>query len=73
VRKPDRPLKVEVAYTPCSPQEWDEALDLLAGIIAEAYLDGRLEKYRERSQYQARSQYEEPHPYKTRRGDRYVE
>ena len=40
----EKPLKVVVRYVPCDSEEWEDALDLLAGIIAEACLDGQMER-----------------------------
>lgn len=51
----DKPLKVEVSYVPCDPKEWEEAWDILAQLFVDAYLNGRLNKYREperRSEYE---------------------
>ncbi len=42
------------------PLEYDMALDILAGIIADAYLEGRLDKYLEP---RANARYKEPNEF----------
>lgn len=46
-KKAGKDFKVVIRFVPCDPGEWEDALDSLAGLMAQACLKEKMRKCRE--------------------------